>query len=236
MALPIRPTSSQAKMLSKDQLAQRTGGLLTPATDLSYDRRTSQGRAAGRVFNDVINDLDVKTGLQNAGQFYYGEQKGYGTQDEVADTSNAPTFIEYDIPTSSTNYSRPRTVAAGYDPKEGTLTVVFRDGTVYNYYGVSSEEWLAFYASYSKGKHWLNPKNSKQSYEGVFLSKNRGDADLSKLDPRIVEAVYRVARTAQILRTKKVHTKFESRPTTAKIGKTYKGQNPYKGGKNPNQK
>lgn len=223
-------------MLSKDELAQRTGGLLTPATDLSYDRRTSQGRAAGRVFNDVLSELDIKTGLQSAGEFYYGEQKGYGTQDEVEDQSSAPTFVEYDIPTSSTNYSRPRTVAAGYDPESNTLTVVFRDGTVYNYYGVTPSEWMAFYSSYSKGRHWLNPKNSKQSYEGMFLSKDRGDADISKLDPRILEAVYRVARTAQILRTKKVRTKFESRPITAKVGKNYKGQNPYKGGQNPHQK
>ena len=220
-------------MLSKDELARATGGILQPGTDLNYDRRTSQGRAAARVFNDVLSELDIKTGLQSSGQYYYGEQKGYGNQEEIEDQSNLPTFVQYDIPTSSTNYSRPRTVAAGYDPSTETLTVVFRDGTVYNYYGVTSQEWLAFYSSYSKGKHWLNPKNSKQSYEGVFLSKTRGDADTANLDPRILEAIYRVARTAQILRTKKVHTKFESRPVTAKIGKTYKGQNPATAGSNP---
>jgi KTSC domain len=235
MGNPIRPTNSQAKMLSKSELAARTGGIVSPNSDVIYDRRTSQGRAAGRVFHDQLNDLDVTTGLQSAGQYYYGEQGGYGQDTTPGTSENLPTFVEYDIPTSSTNYSRPRTVAAGYDPAQEMLTVVFRDGTVYNYYEVTQNEWMAFYASFSKGKHWLNPKNSNQAYDGVFLDRPRGDADVSKLDPRILEAVYRVARTAQILQTKKVRTKFESRPATAKVGKKYQGQNPSKGGKNPFQ-
>lgn len=233
MADPINPNNSRPKMLSKNELARATGGILQPGTDLSYDRRTSQGRAAGRVFNDQLSALDVKTGLQSSGEYYWGEQKGYGTQEEVDGLDSLPTFVEYDIPTSSTNYSRPRTVAAGYDPSKETLTVVFRDGTVYNYYQITSQEWLAFYASFSKGKHWLNAKNSNQSYDGVFLDRPRGDADVANLDPRILEAVYRVARTAQILQNKVTRTKLQARPVTAKVGKSYKGQNPSKGGANP---
>lgn len=233
MAIPAGPSNSSSRYMSKEELAAQTGGLLSSNPGLNYDRRTSQGRAAGRVFNDVLSDLDIKTGLQGAGDFYYGEQKGYGVQEEVEGNSNLPTFVEYDIPTSSTNYSRPRTVAAGYDPSKETLTVVFRDGTVYNYYQVTKEEWLAFYASFSKGKHWLNAKNSKQSYDGVFLDRPRGDADVANLDPRILEAIYRVARTTQILQNKVTHTKLQARPITAKVGKTYAGQNPSRGGTNP---
>lgn len=105
-----------------------------------------------------------------------------------------------DVPTSSTNYSRPRTVAAGYDTDTRTMTVVFRDGTFYNYYEVTPGEWQAFSSSLSKGKPWLNPKNSKQSMDGLFLSKPRGRADVSKVPPEIREQLYRVARSQQIAR------------------------------------
>ena len=105
-----------------------------------------------------------------------------------------------DVPTSSTNYSRPRTVAAGYDTDTRTMTVVFRDGTFYNYYEVTPGEWQAFSSSLSKGKPWLNPKNSKQNMDGLFLAKPRGRADVSKVPPEIREQLYRVARSQQIAR------------------------------------
>jgi hypothetical protein len=41
-------------------------------------------------------------------------------------------------PTRTSNPSRPRTLAAGYDGKTDTMTVVFRDGAVYEYYDVTS--------------------------------------------------------------------------------------------------
>ena len=46
-------------------------------------------------------------------------------QDEDQESPAALT----DIPTSSTNVRRPRTVAAGYDEEREVLTVMFRDGT-----------------------------------------------------------------------------------------------------------
>lgn len=55
------------------------------------------------------------------------------------------------IPTSTTNPKRPRTLAAGYDKKTYTLSVIFRDGTPYNYYDVSPMEWQNFRAAVSKG-------------------------------------------------------------------------------------
>jgi hypothetical protein len=108
-----------------------------------------------------------------------------------------PTFVTSEVPTSSTNYSRPRTVAAGYNPNTNTMTVVFRDGTFYNYYNVSPDEWYAFHASFSKGNPWLNRKNKKQAADGLFISKPRGKADVSDIDPRIVAELYRVAKINQ---------------------------------------
>lgn len=148
-----------------------------------------------------------------AGTFYdpivrYSE---YNWQDATggelpASVGSTEAVMITDIHTSSTNYSRPRTVAAGYDESKMTMTVVFRDGTFYNYYEVSPQEWAAFYASYSKGSPWLNRgfakgKNGKpprQTQDGLFVRKPRGYADVSQIDPRVLEQLYRVARANQI--------------------------------------
>jgi hypothetical protein len=61
------------------------------------------------------------------------------------------------IPTSTSDPKRPRTLMAGFeitDPANntGTLSVMFRDGTMYNYYDVTMEDWRTFKYSPSKGK------------------------------------------------------------------------------------
>lgn len=55
--------------------------------------------------------------------------------------------------TTSTNPKRPRTIKAGYDLKTQTMTVVFRDGTWWNYYDVPSYMWQGFILSESKGRY-----------------------------------------------------------------------------------
>lgn len=179
-------------------------------SDLFVDRRFLYGKQASRIYTDQVNSNDVEQGFQAAGQFYKPAiYDGNVTQDEVdqwgAQSAFARDVVEWDIPTSSTDYSRPRTVAAGYSPNiekpsDGVLTVVFRDGTFYNYYQVSPTEWQAFHASYSKGRPWLNPKNSKQASDGLFMGKPRGPAgDMmdNGVSPQIREALYRIARTQQ---------------------------------------
>ena len=52
--------------------------------------------------------------------------------------------------TSSSKPDRPRTLRAGYDRKNQRLVVVFRDGTWYEYIGVSEDMWQDFQASQSK--------------------------------------------------------------------------------------
>jgi hypothetical protein len=209
---------------SNQEIRNQLGGVVgNPGEDLTSlgvgDRRRSYGRSAGRIFNDAVqnpntgeyyNKTDETLGYRNAGQFYNPDQYAYGTATD-GDISNsvtgsAPGFVQWDVPTSSTNYSRPRTVAAGYtpdpdDPANGTMTVVFRDGTFYNYYQVSPTEWQAFYASYSKGSPWLNKgyPGGKQTVDGLFINKPRGIAtDDSTMDPAIRQALYRVATTQQM--------------------------------------
>lgn len=55
-------------------------------------------------------------------------------------------------PTKSSDPGRPRTRAMGYDYGTDTLRVVFREGAVYDYFGVSTTEWWRMRRSASPGK------------------------------------------------------------------------------------
>lgn len=56
-------------------------------------------------------------------------------------------------PAKTTNPQRPRILSAGYDRPTQTLSVVFRDGTSWNYYGVTYQMWTAFKAAPSPGRY-----------------------------------------------------------------------------------
>ena len=106
-----------------------------------------------------------------------------------------------DIPTTTSNPERPRTVAAGWESYEhrrvaggtddvGVLTVVFRDGTYYNYYDVGRGEWMSFRRSRSKGE-----------FIRIFLdAKRHGDASVGAPAAAVSEIIYRIARTSQAIR------------------------------------
>lgn len=94
------------------------------------------------------------------------------------------------VPTSTTNPQRPRTVAAGYDPQRKCLTVVFRDGTYYNYFEVDNRTWENFKRSYSPGKFIYTYLDQKP----------RGYADASDLPEYARESFYKIARTGQTIR------------------------------------
>ena len=189
---------------SRQEIQARLGSVLDgDVTGLRLDRRKLYGKQAGRIYNDVLTEKDIEDGYMGAGTYYAPQSYDISqtATDEQIDAAggNQSAFVEWDVPTSSTNYERPRTVAAGYDPDRQTMTVVFRDGTFYNYYEVTPGEWEAFHASYSKGRPWLNKKSKSQSSDGLFIHKPRGDAgDMSGVDPSIREALYRVSRTQQL--------------------------------------
>lgn len=105
---------------------------------------------------------------------------------EGSTTSRDPAPIQV-VPTSTTNPQRPRTVAAGYDGRRGVLTVVFRDGTFYNYYSVDESEWEAFKAEWSKGLY----------IRTVLDFKPRGTARMASSTLVAREGLYRIARTGQ---------------------------------------
>jgi hypothetical protein len=212
------------KYPSRGDLANLLKNFLGDTSTLNVDRRTLYGKQAGRIFNDTVNGKDAEDGFMGAGTYYnpqsYGVSQTATDDDLDAAGGDAPAFVEWDVPTSSTDYQRPRTVAAGYDASRQTMTVVFRDGTFYNYYEVTPGEWSSFSASFSKGRPWLNRKNKSQAADGLFINKPRGDAgDMSDMDPQIREALYRVARTTQQKRKPRKgrtsQTVYRTRPSSA---------------------
>ena len=96
----------------------------------------------------------------------------------------------YEVPTKTSNPDRPRTVAAAYNPERSVLTVMFRDSTLYNYYDVEIEEWIAFRDLDSK---WQYIKN-------VLDYKPRGPASVTDLPADMRAEAYTLARAAQIQR------------------------------------
>lgn len=94
----------------------------------------------------------------------HGEFETINILDDVDNTMEAdpnPGGVASDItivPTSSINPARPRTLAAGYNHKTKTLTVIFRiedndgyHGEPYNYYDVPNIQWQNFKRARSKG-------------------------------------------------------------------------------------
>lgn len=156
------------------------------------------------IFEDPTGTTTVTSGeffkeyatrfLEDEG-FYDGLGYGYANLGAAPSTAlvssigSGPADITYS-PTSTTNPERPRTVAAGYDNSRKVLTTVFRDGTFYNYYGVSGLEWGNFKRSRSKGR-----------FIKMYLdAKTRGTASMGSIPEAHQELLYKVARTAQVMK------------------------------------
>ncbi|CAB4123713.1 KTSC domain containing protein [uncultured Caudovirales phage] len=149
----------------------------------------------------------------------------------VQDRMDAPAAMSV-LPTSTSNLQRPRTVAAGWEPypgetKVGKLSVVFRDGTYYNYYDVTDTEWERFKAAPSKGP-MLNPN----PVPGFLMYKNRGEATLDFMSQQAQELQYRTASASQQLYRTETEARQGIRPLSPGRPKKAAGVNPTKGGKN----
>ena len=140
-------------------------------------------------FDEIISLLNAKQTMQ-----YYDPTGGGYDYTNLAEEEGPQTGEDEDpalltvVPTSTTNPDRPRTVAAGYDKADEKITVVFRDGTFYNYYEVSPQEWQRFKSVVSKGR-----------YIYTYLdSKPRGVANVSSMSAAALKAFYRFSRAAQL--------------------------------------
>ena len=152
---------------------------------------------------------------------YYDPKSYNNLSSRARDKSYGPAAITQ-RPTSTSNPRRPRTVAAGYDKERQVLTLVFRDGTFYNYYDVSANMWQTFKSLPSKGKY------IKRYLDG----KPRGEASMSYVSKNAQELVYRVSRTNQILYQGNESYRPRRQPKLeSRLPKP--GKNSSKGGTNP---
>lgn len=203
------------------------------------------GRAAGNAqYDPKTPEYYADTAIGSSATVipgYYGEDD-LDEDGEYTSRGNFGPAPLTDIPTSSSNAARPRTVAAGfqlyvgegvgkvggtdYEERQGKLTVMFRDGTLYNYYGVKYEEWVTFRGALSKGK-FLNWK----PVPGFLLAKDHGPADLSQVSDKVQRTIQRVARAAQVHYTNRRATVTEfgggdRKPGSKSIPRSVRGSVP----------
>ena len=167
---------------------------ISPMSSLPTAAQSGEFTQATQIFGNTAESLDYYqpyndyTGVNFQSK---GNAEAIGYDDATEREAPAPLSI---VPTSTSNPDRPRTIAAGYiaykESGSGTLTVVFRDGTYYNYYGVTQHEWTGFKAATSKGR-----------YISAHLDqKDRGPADVSFIDAGVMEVLHKVSRSSQRLR------------------------------------
>jgi hypothetical protein len=165
---------------------------LEGATPGGYDAATASSFEQG-----MTADAEGNLFYQQFPNSKYAGQYNPVEYDEIEGDPEAPAALT-DIPTSSTNVRRPRTVAAGYDEQRQVLTVMFRDGTLFNFYNVDAGTWKTFHNSYSKGP-MLNLWNKGTYSPGALLTSphSYGPADTSNVSPEVLAGIYRVARSSQ---------------------------------------
>jgi hypothetical protein len=181
-----------------------------PQTPDEVAKRNQAGEAVFPKFGEDVYYVDAQGNFvdRSAGRKYYDEDLDTG--ETVIPGEKGPQFEESDapaplslVPTSTTNPDRPRTVAAGYDRQRSVLTVVFRDGTYYNYYEVSTTEWQDFKRRVSKG----------QFIYKYLDFKPRGPASVSSLPAYARTALYKVTRAIQLTNERKQYDRMAKKNT-----------------------
>jgi hypothetical protein len=176
----LPPVGSRAQMLQNVDFIEHVAH-----HDFYYD--DSKGNTTGTSFENQS---------QRAIEPYIGEKYIYGdTGEEVnlAPVYFGPSNMNTEIPTRTKNPMRPRTVAAAFDPKRHIITIIFRDGTMYNYYECDRVDWNGFVRESTKGDYIAR----------VLDAKPRGIADSSSVDPQIRLAAVTAARLQQFDRSRK---------------------------------
>lgn len=180
-------------------------GLMESGRDTQYYNVDEYGNPIGDRYQNYA-DVAVDPSL--------GQYRQY-------ETTMAPLT---DVPTTTSDPSRPRTVAAGYSIEPGSLTgkltVIFRDGTVYNYYDVPPTQWGQFKSWQSKGAY----------IKAVLDSKPRGVADHSDYSPKVRAEIYRINAMTQVMAKGEQTTRSKGSKGSTIGGRNYssktRGENP----------
>lgn len=204
--LPVAASGADFETISLLNSSDVMNGY-NPQTQAEANRRNQAGEAAftGDLSTYYI-DKDGNFVDRSKGRKVYGEDDDEivipGEKGPQTGSATAPAELSV-VPTSTTNPARPRTVAAGYDKSRETLTVVFYDGTYYNYYEVSTAEWQAFKSRTSKGQ-----------YIYKYLDFHpRGPADEGSLPVYARTALYKIARVTQLHSSSKKGGQYDRNKT-----------------------
>ena len=183
---PVAPSAGELNLAIGNQFGPRQLAGIAKITGPDFGGVPTA--ASYGEFDEIISLVNNKETLQyydpNTGMDYNNLAEMEGAQSGEDETPAELTLV----PTSTINPERPRTVAAGYDKIDKKITVVFRDGTFYNYYEVSPSEWQAFKARVSKGRYIYSYLDSKP----------RGPADVAGISAVARRAFYRIARSTQV--------------------------------------
>lgn len=189
-SIPVAPQSAEFSEVIPIFDDPATTKYYNPQDYEDVSQRNLAGTPTFRDYRGSLYTYDTER-LQNRPYYDYDDE----TKDWVAPGQAGPQYGEDErpaplsiVPTSTTNPKRPRTVAAGYDKFRQVITVVFRDGTWYNYYECDPATWQAFKARISKGQY---------IYKYLDFH-SRGPADVTAFSADARAMMYRVVRTAQI--------------------------------------
>ena len=174
-------------------------------TAMSADAR---GRQIAAVRNEMAGwDPNASAGYDSVGDYFHRNEYAprYSLEEELELPEGGytdATAENLQKPTSTTDATKPRTLLAWWvplpeTPELGTLTVVFRDGTPWSYYQVPQETWIGFKASISKGKGWINAKNSRQGYDGILMQFANGPAAWTDIPEQKRNEIAASARATQ---------------------------------------
>lgn len=218
----------------RDQFAAASTDQEVAAADAKYQRLVSNAKRLGFTEQELADYYyNPKSADYYQGDTYSGSANIFNTGQSA--------FIS-DVPTSTTNPRRPRTVAAGYDAENRIVTVVFRDGTAWNYYGVPNDAWIKFSQSITKGKFINNARSNAGRGPGDLLTYDgHGPADVSQLSAAAQQEFYRISRAAQVLAKDKEtgnaqqNRRPKSQPNLLKAqNRKYYAKLQARQGKNPN--
>lgn len=181
---------------------------------------TRIGRITTGKMRDFITLYDISD-YYYEGQVTHYQHTGSQPRVEAATSKDDPNYVETspaplsEVPTATSAYSpgaskpgQPRTVGAGFiidqGADKGKLTVVFRDGTYYNYYDVPYTTWETFKSLPSKGPF----------IKSVLDGFQRGPATDVNMDPDIRQELYKILKTSQQMAKGKAMTKRQQATET----------------------
>ena len=145
--------------------------------------RSFDKKGTDRWADTFLGQAEIEDNISQGQKDQTDDDDGYQIDPDPALKPVKMTAMEH---TSTTNPSRPRTLAAGYDPRKQILTVVFRDGTWWNYYDVPQDLWDGFRAAESKGQYLR--ESGLDSWDSMGL------ADVGKISQRRRTLINKMAK------------------------------------------